>query len=189
MNPSTQDFLNAADKIHADVIYVLPNNKNIILAAQQAASIVDDKKLIVIPSKTVPQGISAMINFEESRSSKDNESFMLDALKSVATGQLTYAVRDTTIEGKEIKNGDIMGLGDVGLIAVGKDIDATLIEMLEKMLESNKEAELISVYYGEDITKAQAESVVSMLEEKYPDLDIELQMGGQPVYYYLVSVE
>ncbi len=189
MNPSTQDFLNAADKIHAEIIYVLPNNKNIILAAQQAASIIDDKKLIVIPSTTVPQGISAMINFEESRSSKDNESFMLDALKSVATGQLTYAVRDTTIEGKEIKNGDIMGLGDVGLITVGKDIDETLIDMLQKMLENNKEAELVSVYYGEDITKAQAESVVSIIEEKYPDLDIELQMGGQPVYYYLVSVE
>jgi len=189
MNPSTQDFLNAADKIKAENIFVLPNNKNIILAAQQAASIIDDKKLIVIPSKTVPQGISAMINFEETRNVKENETSMSDALKTVATGQLTYAVRDTTIEGKEIKNGDIMGLGDVGLITVGKDIDKTLMDMLQIMLDNNKEAELVSIYYGEEITQKQAESVAAMIEEKYPDVDIELQMGGQPVYYYLVSVE
>ena len=189
MNPSTQDFLDAADKIHAEIIYVLPNNKNIILAAQQAASIIDDKKLIVIPSKTVPQGISAMINFEESRSYRENETFMFEALKSVATGQLTYAVRDTTIEGKKIKNGDIMGLGDVGLLAVGKDIPTTLIDMLDKMLQSNQEAELVSVYYGEDITEEEAQEVLSAIEEKYPNLDVELQMGGQPVYYYIVSVE
>ena len=133
MNPSTEDILNAADSVNADVVFVLPNNKNIILAAQQAASIVEGKKIVVIPTKTIPQGITAMINFEATRSAKENEDAMVESLSTVATGQLTYAVRDTSIDGKEIKNGDIMGLGDSGLLAVGKDIDSTLIEMLDEM--------------------------------------------------------
>ena len=146
MNPSTEDILNAADSVNADVVFVLPNNKNIILAAQQAASIVEGKKIVVIPTKTIPQGITAMINFEATRSAKENEDAMVESLSTVATGQLTYAVRDTSIDGKEIKNGDIMGIGDSGLLAVGKDIDSTLIEMLDEMMKENDEAELISVY-------------------------------------------
>ncbi len=189
MNPSTEDILNAADKVNADVVYVLPNNKNIILAAQQAASIVEDKKLVVIPTKTVPQGITAMINFEMGNSAEDNEAAMTDALSTVATGQVTYAVRDTSIDGKEIKVDDIMGLGDKGLLAVGKDIEGTLLEMLEAMMSDNEDAEIVSVYYGEDITEEQAEAVSAKIEEKYPDVDVELQYGGQPIYYYLVSVE
>ncbi len=189
MNPSTEDILNAADKINADVIYVLPNNKNIILAAQQAASIVEDKKLIVIPTKTVPQGITAMINFEMSNSAEDNETIMTESLSTVATGQLTYAVRDTSIDGKEIKVDDIMGLGDKGLLAVGKEIEETLLEMLDIMMSDNEDAEIVSVYYGEDIKEDAAQQVVAKIEEKYPDVDVELQFGGQPIYYYLVSVE
>ena len=150
MNPSTEDILNAADRVNAKNIFILPNNKNIILAAQQAASIVEGRKIVVIPTKTIPQGITAMINFEATRSAKENEDAMVESLSTVATGQLTYAVRDTSIDGKEIKNGDIMGLGDSGLLAVGKDIDSTLIEMLDEMMKENDEAELISVYYGED---------------------------------------
>lgn len=189
MNPSTEDILNAADNINADTIFVLPNNSNIILAANQAASIVDDKKIIVIPTKTVPQGITAMINFEESRSAQENEVTMTESLASVSTGQVTYAVRDTSIDGKTICNGDIMGIGDKGLLAVGKEIDDTVLEMLEAMLSENDDAELVSLYYGEEISEEQADSLVALIEGKFPDIDVEVQMGGQPVYYYLVSVE
>ncbi len=189
MNPSTEDILNAVDTVNADTVFVLPNNKNIILAAQQAASIAEGKKLIVIPTKTVPQGITAMINFEPARSAQENEAAMTESIDTVATGQLTYAVRDTSIDGKEIKDGDIMGLGDAGLLAVGKDIEETLLNMLDEMMKQNEEAELISVYYGEDVTEEQAEKAVSEIEKKYSDVDVELQMGGQPIYYYLVSVE
>ena len=187
MNPSTEDILNAADKINAKTIYVLPNNSNIILAANQAASIVEDKELIVIPTKTVPQGITAMINFETTRSAKDNGDVMTDSLSTVKSGQLTYAVRDTSIDGKEIKKDNYLGLGDKGLAAVGTDMDTTLLEMIESMMSD--EAELISVYYGADVEEAAAEAVVSKIEEKFPDVDVELQFGGQPVYYYIVSVE
>lgn len=187
MNPSTEDILNAAEKINADVIYILPNNKNIILAAQQAAAIVEDKKLIVIPSKTVPQGITAMINFELSRSADENTEAMKEALSTVHTGQLTYAVRDTSIDGKAIKKDDILGLGDTGLLAVGQNINTTLYEMLDTMM--NEEAELISIYYGEDISEEDAGAVAEKVGEKYPDVDVELQRGGQPIYYYLISVE
>ena len=189
MNPSTEDILNAADNINADTIFVLPNNSNIILAANQAASIVDDKKIIVIPTKTVPQGITAMINFEESRSAQENEVTMTESLASVSTGQVTYAVRDTSIDGKTICNGDIMGIGDKGLLAVGKEIDDTVLEMLEAMLSENDDAELVSLYYGEEISEEQADSLAALIEGKFPDIDVEVQMGGQPVYYYLVSVE
>ena len=189
MNPSTEDILNAADNINADTIFVLPNNSNIILAANQAASIVDDKKIIVIPTKTVPQGITAMINFEESRSAQENEVTMTESLASVSTGQVTYAVRDTSIDGKTICNGDIMGIGDKGLLAVGKEIDDTVLEMLEAMLSENDDAELVSLYYGEEISEEQADSLAALIEGRFPDIDVEVQMGGQPVYYYLVSVE
>ena len=189
MNPSTEDILNAADNINADTIFVVPNNSNIILAANQAASIVDNKKIIVIPTKTVPQGITAMINFEESRSAQENEVTMTESLASVSTGQVTYAVRDTSIDGKTICNGDIMGIGDKGLLAVGKEIDDTVLEMLEAMLSENDDAELVSLYYGEEISEEQADSLAALIEGRFPDIDVEVQMGGQPVYYYLVSVE
>lgn len=189
MNPSTEDILNAADKVNADTIYVLPNNKNIILAAEQAASIIEDKKIIVIPSKTVPQGITAMINYEMTRTAEENTKAMTDALSMVSTGQLTYAVRDTSIDGKEIKKDDILGLGDAGLLAVGQNIDETLLEMLSAMMKGNEDAELISIYYGEDISEEQASNLAETVGEKYPEVDVELQQGGQPIYYYLVSVE
>lgn len=189
MNPSTEDILNAAEKVNADTIFVLPNNKNIILAAEQAASIIEDKKIVVIPTKTVPQGITAMISFEMSNSVEDNTKAMTESLSTVATGQVTYAVRDTSIDGKEIKVNDIMGLGDKGLLAVGKNVEDTLLDMIGCMMAENENAELISVYYGEDITEEQADDVAAKIEEIYPDVDIELQNGGQPIYYYLVSVE
>ena len=187
MNPSTEDMLTAIDHVNADHIFILPNNKNIILAANQAQSLTEDKDIIVIPTKTVPQGITAMINFETTRSAKDNGDAMTDSLSTVKSGQLTYAVRDTSIDGKEIKKDNYLGLGDKGLAAVSTDMDETLLEMIESMMSD--EAELISVYYGADIEEAAAEAVVSKIEEKFPDVDVELQFGGQPVYYYIVSVE
>ena len=187
MNPSTEDILNAADKINAKTLFVLPNNSNIILAANQAASIVEDKSLIVIPTKTVPQGITAMINFEATRDADENGKAMTDSLSTVKSGQLTYAVRDTSIDGREIKKDNYLGLGDKGLAAVGTQMEDTLMEMIESMMTD--EAELISVYYGAEVEESAAEAVVSDIEEKFPDVDVELQFGGQPVYYYIVSVE
>ncbi|MDO5402139.1 MAG: DAK2 domain-containing protein [Eubacteriales bacterium] len=187
MNPSTEDIINAAEKINADTIYVLPNNSNIILASQQAASIVEDKKLVVIPTKTIPQGITAMINFEMSRSAKENEDAMKEAVKYVKSGQLTYAVRDTSIDGREIHKDDYLGLGDSGLLAVGKTVEAAVLEMIEAMLDDD--SELVSLYYGLDVSEEEAEDISAKIEEKFPDIDVELQEGGQPVYYYIVSVE
>ena len=187
MNPSTEDILNAAEKINADTIFVLPNNSNIILASNQAASIIEDKKLVVIPTKTIPQGITAMINFELTRNAKENEEAMLESLSTVKSGQLTYAVRDTSIDGKEIKKDNHLGLGDKGLAAVGTDMDDTALAMLAEFVD--EESELISVYYGEDIDESKAEELVKKIEEKFDGVDVELQYGGQPVYYYIVSVE
>lgn len=187
MNPSTEDILNAAEEVNADTIFVLPNNKNIILAAEQAASIVEGKKLIVIPSKTVPQGITAMINFELSRTAEENAEAMTASMDTVGTGQLTYAVRDTTIDGKEIRKDDIMGLSDSGLAAVGQNVNQTLLELVGSMM--NDDAELITIYYGADISEEDAEAAAAEVEEKFPEVDVELQMGGQPIYYYVVSVE
>ncbi len=187
MNPSTEDILEAADKIAAKTIFVLPNNGNIILAAQQAASIVEDKKIVVIPSKTVPQGITAMIGFEASRSAEENTESMTEAMSAVKTGQVTYAVRDTSIDGKAICKDDILGLADHGLAAVGKEIDATVLEMIGTMVD--EDSELISIYYGADVTAEDANKLSAAVEEQYPDVDVELQEGGQAVYYYIVSVE
>ena len=187
MNPSTEDMLTAIDAVNADHIFILPNNKNIVLAANQAKDLTKDKDIIVIPTKTVPQGITAMINFEASRNAQENADTMTEALSTVATGQLTYAVRDTSIDGKEIHKDDIMGLSDSGLAAVGKSIDQTLLELVDAMM--NEDAELITLYYGSDISEEDAENAAAKVEEKYPDIDVELQMGGQPIYYYIVSVE
>lgn len=187
MNPSTEDMLNAIDKVNADTIFILPNNKNIILAANQAQSLVKDKKIVVIPTKTVPQGITAVINYVPGLSAEENEETMLAEMQAVATGQVTYAVRDTNIDGQEIRQGDFMGLGDHGILSVGTAISSVALSMLEAMMSEEKE--LISVYYGEEITKEDAEMLQSQIAEKYPACDIELQYGGQPIYYYIISAE
>lgn len=187
MNPSTEDILNAVDKVNADMVFVLPNNKNIILAAQQAASIVEDKKIVVIPSKTVPQGITAMFNYEIARSAEENEQAMSEGMSNVKSGEVTYAVRDTSIDGHEIHCNDIMGLGDTGLLAVSHDVKSTVMQMLGAMVDD--ESELISIYYGSDVNENDADAMVEAVSAEYPDLDVELQRGGQPIYYYIISVE
>ncbi len=187
MNPSTEDMLNAIDKVNADSIFIFPNNKNIILAANQAQSLVKDKKIVVIPTKTVPQGITAVINYVPDLSVDENTETMLAEIGAVATGQVTYAVRDTHIDGREIRQGDFMGLGDHGILAVGTSISGVTLELVDAMMTPEKE--LISVYYGEEIDKDDAEKLSERLAEKYPDCDIELQYGGQPIYYYIISAE
>lgn len=187
MNPSTEDMLNAIDKVNADTIFILPNNKNIILAANQAQSLVKDKKIVVIPTKTVPQGITAVINYVPGLSAEENEETMVSEMKAVATGQVTYAVRDTNIDGQEIRQGDFMGLGDHGILSVGTAISSVALGMVGAMMAEEKE--LISIYYGEEIAEEDAERLRSQIGEKYPDCDIELQYGGQPIYYYIISVE
>ncbi len=187
MNPSTEDMLNAIERVNADSIFILPNNKNIILAANQAQSLVKDKKIIVIPTKTVPQGITAVINYVPDLSLEENEKTMLIEMQKVATGQVTYAVRDTNIDEKEIRQGDFMGLGDKGILAVGTAISDVALNMVEAMMTPEKE--LISVYYGEEILEEDAEKLKKKIEEKFSDCDIELQYGGQPIYYYIISAE
>ena len=187
MNPSTADILDAIDRVNADTIFILPNNKNIILAANQAAELTTDKNILVIPTKTIPQGITAIINYVSEVSVDDNEENMMNAIGSVKTGQVTYAVRDTMIDDKEIHEGDYMGIGDKGILAVGQDMETVTLDMISEMVD--EDSELISVYYGSDIDEAAAEALVANLEEVYPDCDIELQMGGQPIYYYVISVE
>ncbi|MCH5262599.1 MAG: DAK2 domain-containing protein [Lachnospiraceae bacterium] len=187
MNPSTEDMLNAIEQVNADAIFILPNNKNIILAANQAQSLVKDKKIVVIPTKTVPQGITAVINYVPDMTVDENAETMTEEIKTVSTGQVTYAVRDTVIDDKEIKQGDFMGLGDSGILSVGTAISDVAMAMIDEMMSD--EAELISIYYGSEITDEDAENLRSQVEEKYSSCDIELQYGGQPIYYYIVSVE
>ena len=187
MNPSTEDILNAVDKINAEHIFILPNNKNIILAANQAAELMTDKELLVIPTKTIPQGITAVINFVPELSVEENEETMLREIKNVKTGQVTYAVRDTVIDDKEIKKDDFMGIGDQGIVAVGTDMVKVTRDMIAELVD--EDSELISVYYGCDVAEDAAEALRADLEDAYPACDIELQYGGQPIYYYTVSVE
>ena len=187
MNPSTEDMLNAIDKVNAENVFILPNNSNIILAANQAQSIVTDKNVYVVPSKTIPQGITALINFDESADAEANFDNMSSEMKNVKTGQVTYAGRDTSMDGKEIKQNDIMGIGDKTILSVGKDIEETTIDMLSQLIDDD--SELISVYYGEDVSSEQVDSLTAKIEETYPDLDLEVHSGGQPIYYYIVSVE
>ncbi|MDD6328499.1 MAG: DAK2 domain-containing protein, partial [Lachnospiraceae bacterium] len=187
MNPSTEDVLSAIGQAGADTVFVLPNNKNIILAANQAADIAEDVHVVVIESKTIPQGISAMIGFNPEADTDANYESMNEAIQTVASGQVTYAVRDTSVDGKEIKTGDYMGIGDKGICSVGTDIQSVVTELVEQII--NSDSELISVYYGSDVTEDAAEAMVGLLEEKYPDYEIELHMGGQPIYYYIISVE
>ena len=187
MNPSTADILDAVERVNAKTVFVLPNNKNIILAAQQARELVEGKKVIVIPSKTVPQGITAVINYINGSSAEENEAAMNEEMQRVKSGQITYAVRDTVIDDKTIKEGDIMGLGDDGLLAVGENIEDTTLETIAALVD--EDSEIISLYYGEDVSEEDAENLTEKLEEKYPDCEVELNQGGQPIYYYVVSVE
>ena len=187
MNPSTEDMLNAISKVNAEHIFILPNNKNIILAANQAKALTKDKDIIVIPTKTVPQGITAVINYVPEKSVEDNEKDMTEEITRVKTGQITYAVRDTHIDDKEIHEGDIMGIGDHGMLAVGKEVAAVAKETVEQMVAD--ETELISIYYGEGFTEEEAEKLAGELEEQYDYCDVEVNCGGQPIYYCIISVE
>lgn len=187
MNPSTEDMLEAIDKVHADNIFILPNNKNIILAANQASFLTSDKKVIVIPTKTIPQGITAMVNYIPEETPKQNEVRMQAEIQNVKTGQVTYAVRDTKIDDKEIHLGDIMGIGDDGILAVGKEIPDTALQMMEELVDDA--SEIIGIYYGEEVSEEDAQALGDQIAEKYPDTEVEVHYGGQPIYYYVISVE
>ncbi len=187
MNPSTEDVVKAIESVNADTVYVLPNNKNIILAANQAKYLVEGKNVVVIPTKTIPQGITAVINYVPDMGPEENEAAMSEEISRVKTGEVTYAVRDTTIDGKEIRQGDYMGIGDEGILSVGADIADVAFQMTAAMME--EDMELISIYYGEQIGEEEAEALKGRIEEKYPSCDIELQYGGQPIYYYIISAE
>lgn len=187
MNPSTEDMLNAVEAVNAETVFILPNNKNIILAANQAKSLVEDKEIFVVPTKTVPQGITAVINYVPDLSAEENVAVMEEEIGKVKTGQVTYAVRDTSIDDKEIKQGDYMGIGDHGILSVGEDKDAVALQMVKEMMDD--EAELISIYYGGDVPEEEAEAFSREVGGLYPDCDIELQYGGQPIYYYVISAE
>ena len=187
MNPSTDDIVNAVNSVNADCVFVLPNNKNIILAANQAQYLVEDKKVVVIPTKTIAQGITAIINYVPDMAVEENEAVMVEEMGRVKTGEVTYAVRDTQIDDKEIRQGDYMGIGDKGILAVGPDMNTVIFEMVDEMVDD--ETELISVYYGEEVTEDAAEVIRGAIADKYTSCDIELQYGGQPVYYYVISAE
>lgn len=187
MNPSTEDMLNAIDQVNADTVFILPNNKNIVLAANQAKALVKEKEIVVIPTKTVPQGITAIISFMPDADAKANEEAMLEGIQQVKTGQVTYAVRDTHVDDKEIHEGDIMGIGDKGILAVGTEVEATAKEMLAELVD--EDSELISLYYGEEVSEEEAEKFAAEVEELYPDVDVDFHFGGQPIYYYVMAVE
>jgi len=188
MNPSTEDIVEAIDKINAKTVFVLPNNKNIIMAANQAQYLVENKEVIVIPTKTIPQGISAMINFMPDTDAKTNEDTMSSEIKNVKTGQVTYAVRDTSIDDKAIKEGDYMGIGDSGLLSVNADLKSATCEMIDEMAKDG-DVELFSIYYGQDMTEDDANTILDYINEKYPSCDVEVNVGGQPIYYYIISAE
>lgn len=187
MNPSTEDMLNAIERVNAKNIFILPNNKNIILAANQAAALSEDKNIVVIPTKTVPQGITALINFMPDSSVEENTAHMTAELENVKSGQVTYAVRDTIIDDKEIKQDDYMGIGDHGIISVGKELENTVLEMIDALVD--EDSAIVSIYYGEDMKEEDASVIGSKIEEKYPDVEVEIHYGGQPIYYYVISVE
>lgn len=187
MNPSTEDMLNAIDQVNAEHIFILPNNKNIILAANQAQTLTEDKDIIVVPSKTVPQGITAIINYMPDADAQTNLEAMIEGIGNVKTGQVTYAVRDTHIDDKEIHEGDIMGIGDSGILAVGQSVEETTKEMLAQLVD--EDTELVSLYYGQDVQEESAENFAQEIEDLYPDVDVDVHSGGQPIYYYVLSVE
>ena len=187
MNPSTEDMLNAIEKVNAKNVFILPNNKNIIMAANQAVSLVEDKQIIVIPTKTIPQGITALVNYIPDHSVEENKEQMMAEIENVKTGQVTYAVRDTEIDGKTIKQDDYMGIGDKSILAVGKDLKQTTLEMVDAMVD--EDSAIVSIYFGSESSEEKAEEIASAIEEKYPDVEVEVNDGGQPIYYYVISVE
>ncbi len=187
MNPSTEDMLTAIEHVNADHIFILPNNKNIVMAANQAASMVEDKDIIVIPTKTIPQGITALVNYISDYSAKENEEAMNAEIAKVKTGQVTYAVRDTEIDGKTIKQDDYMGIGDKTILSVGTDLKTVTLQMVDEMIDD--ESAIVSIYFGADVSEEDAEELASIIQEKYPDLEVEINNGGQPIYYYVISVE
>ena len=187
MNPSTEDMLNAIEKVNAKTVFILPNNKNIILAANQAASLVEDKKIIVIPTKTIPQGITALINYIPDSTPEDNEQRMSSEISMVKTGQVTYAVRDTVIDDKEIKQDDFMGIGDSGILSVGQNLEPTVMDMMKQLVD--EDSTIVSIYYGEDTKEEDANALGEKIGEAFPDVEIEVHYGGQPIYYYVISVE
>ena len=187
MNPSTEDMLNAIEKVNAKSVFILPNNKNIIMAANQAVSLVEDKQIIVIPTKTIPQGITALVNYIPDHSVEENKEQMMAEIENVKTGQVTYAVRDTEVDGKTIKQDDYMGIGDKSILAVGKDLKQTTLEMVDAMVD--EDSAIVSIYFGSESSEEKAEEIASAIEEKYPDVEVEVNDGGQPIYYYVISVE
>ena len=187
MNPSTEDMLNAIEHVNAKTVFILPNNKNIILAANQAVDLVEDKQIIVIPTKTIPQGITALVNYIPDHSAEENKEQMMAEIENVKTGQVTYAVRDTEIDGKTIKQNDFMGIGDKSILSVGTDLKATTLEMVDAMVD--EESAIVSIYFGSDSDEDSANELAAAIEEKYPDVEVEVNDGGQPIYYYVISVE
>lgn len=187
MNPSTEDMLNAIEHVNAKTVFILPNNKNIIMAANQAVDLVEDKQIIVIPTKTIPQGITALVNYIPDHSAEENKEQMMAEIENVKTGQVTYAVRDTEIDGKTIKQNDFMGIGDKSILSVGTDLRATTLEMIDAMVD--EDSAIVSIYFGSDSDEDSANELAAAIEEKYPDVEVEVNDGGQPIYYYVISVE
>ncbi len=187
MNPSTEDMLNAIEHVNAKTVFILPNNKNIIMAANQAVDLVEDKQIIVIPTKTIPQGITALVNYIPDHSAEENKEQMMAEIENVKTGQVTYAVRDTEIDGKTIKQNDFMGIGDKSILSVGTDLRATTLEMVDAMVD--EDSAIVSIYFGSDSDEDSANELATAIEEKYPDVEVEVNDGGQPIYYYVISVE
>ena len=187
MNPSTEDMLNAIEHVNAKTVFILPNNKNIIMAANQAVDLVEDKQIIVIPTKTIPQGITALVNYIPDHSAEENKEQMMAEIENVKTGQVTYAVRDTKIDGKTIKQNDFMGIGDKSILSVGTDLRATTLEMVDAMVD--EDSAIVSIYFGSDSDEDSANELAAAIEEKYPDVEVEVNDGGQPIYYYVISVE
>ena len=187
MNPSTEDMLNAIEHVNAKTVFILPNNKNIIMAASQAVDLVEDKQIIVIPTKTIPQGITALVNYIPDHSAEENKEQMMAEIENVKTGQVTYAVRDTEIDGKTIKQNDFMGIGDKSILSVGTDLRATTLEMVDAMVD--EDSAIVSIYFGSDSDEDSANELAAAIEEKYPDVEVEVNDGGQPIYYYVISVE
>ena len=187
MNPSTEDMLNAIEHVNAKTVFILPNNKNIIMAANQAVDLVEDKQIIVIPTKTIPQGITALVNYIPDHSAEENKEQMMAEIENVKTGQVTYADRDTEIDGKTIKQNDFMGIGDKSILSVGTDLRATTLEMVDAMVD--EDSAIVSIYFGSDSDEDSANELAAAIEEKYPDVEVEVNDGGQPIYYYVISVE
>lgn len=187
MNPSTEDMLNAIEHVNAKTVFILPNNKNIIMAANQAVDLVEDKQIIVIPTKTIPQGITALVNYIPDHSAEENKEQMMAEIENVKTGQVTYAVRDTEIDGKTIKQNDFIGIGDKSILSVGTDLRATTLEMVDAMVD--EDSAIVSIYFGSDSDEDSANELAAAIEEKYPDVEVEVNDGGQPIYYYVISVE